>query len=272
MVSTVDHSRLYVADTDGHYMGNINSYNNWFTRLFAFIGQKSMKVDFNGKTRTVNKISYEKFLRVNGIETNQNHINEFAAFQMVLMRRRPNQPRSFMRDHLSTSKTQKLLKKLVFAMVGNNEGKVQQLALKGANINGEFWDRGRYGFTTSANVFHDLPQQVLDFRATKYTPILYAAETRNVLLVPFFQRLNANLRSHGQTISARRSFSHIENRVHVERSYVPVYYGRRRTIYAPQADIYNETIVHYRDTTKQLQDHYLDENLRYISRNVNRPH
>jgi hypothetical protein len=54
--TTVSGGRVHVA-ADAKYLGSVNSYNNFFTQFFAWLFGYSMRVDFDGKERSVSDYS-----------------------------------------------------------------------------------------------------------------------------------------------------------------------------------------------------------------------
>lgn len=253
--TTVDKHRLHIADENSHYGGSINSYNNFLTRFFAKIFGKSMKVNMDGKTRTVNKKNYEKFLSDNGIQANKNNIHMFKNFKQAMAGRTRDWGHcDYMRNHLSRSKSNKLFQKLVYAIQKGHLEKAKNLAGKGADVEKVFWERNGHGITFS-HLTSNLPDQPLNFRATRYNPILYAAMKGHVDLTRFLKQIGSSTNFQGETVQFRRMLTHVENRP------VIIYYGN-----TPHVEY--ETIENYADGTNKLSTHYLHEengNLNVIS-------
>ncbi len=268
--TTVDKNRLQIADENSYYGGSLNSYNNFLSRLFAKVFRKSMTVNFDGnKEFKVNKKSYQKLLQNNGV--NAKNIANFTDFNRVMKDHKQAWNRNgYIRNHLSRSKSHRLFKKLVYALQNRNMNKAHQLACKGANIERDFWERDN-GYGISFNqITTNLPKQTLQFTATRYNPILYAAKNNLNHFVNFLVKIGSSTNFVGETARFNRVITHVENQYHVEPRLVPVYrynrHARRQQVqYVPYPEVRRETIVHYRDAKNKLYDHFLDANLHFVS-------
>lgn len=279
--TTVDNHRLQIADENSHYGGDINSYNNCLTRVFAKLFRQSMEANFNGKTRSVNKNAYAEFLKNNGIQANKENIHNFVDFNKAMMRRNTDWTgNGYMRDHLTSSKSHKLFKKLVFAMYAQNINKAQKLAGQGANIEEEFWNRDNYGLSFN-QIQSALPTAPLQFTATRYNPLLLAVRNGLSEFAQFLIKIGASRNFVGETTRFTRTISHIDNQYHVHTGFIPVHHhhgyrhGPRHHIHhhgvhhVPYAHVDRQTIVHYNDAAQKLSTHFVDANLKLVTQPAN---
>jgi hypothetical protein len=190
--TTVDGGRLHVAH-DEKYAGSINSYNNWLTKLFSKILFLSKDIKLNGKIRTVNKKDYANFLA--NVKDN--------ISKAILMR-----------AHLSNSKGDKLFRKLISAIDKNDSTTAQKLVGKGAFINSKFWilENDPITFRTDHVISfgkitdgllqnHPTP---LQFKATHFTPLIYAVTKEMNDLSNFLLKFRAITLHNGETVNFER--------------------------------------------------------------------
>ncbi|QLH35548.1 MAG: hypothetical protein HWD61_04885 [Parachlamydiaceae bacterium] len=139
-----------------------------------------MQVNFHGKLRAVNKTSYEKFLKTNGVIVSANNLHCFKNFNEAMKTQSVCWVQNgSMRDHLSKSKSEKLFSKLVLAIHQDQPEKAQKLAGQGAALEKEFWKREDE--ILFCNPIYDALTSYKDFSAIKLSPILYAAYKRNLV-------------------------------------------------------------------------------------------
>ncbi len=236
---TVDEGRLHVS-YDGLYSGSIDSYNNWFTKLFAWVFGWSISININGKSRSVNKTDYANWLNnhTSVIGASKAVVKEFADF--CLLQIKPPQDNAAPTNRcLSSYKTASLYRKLVHCMYANNFDGAKKYTIKGAALGPSFWIRGEYGISFNArNAGFATRQMELTIR--EYTPLLFAADHRQNQLCELMRRCGANIEAVGQEIGFSRSIIDHQHTVSTETSigYIrnrpPVYhhphYGRRPVI------------------------------------------
>lgn len=259
--NTVDKHRLHVADEASNYGGSINSYNNFISSFFARTFKKSLNVIFNGNICILNKKSYKKFLRNNGINASDKNIFKFTDFNKAMTGHHENwQFNGHMRDHLSLAKSHKMFVKLVYTIKNQNITKAKQLIGQGANIEKDFWEREDYGISFN-EINYKLPEGTLTFIATQYNPILYAAKNNFADLVRFLIKVGSSQAYQGKTVSFTRSISHIEKRIVRQ----PFVHSGRNGNFRYLSQYQQQTIIHYRNSQKKLKDHYLDANFNFVT-------
>lgn len=272
--TTVDKNRLHIADENSHFGGSINSYNNFLTRFFANLFRKSIVININEKKRTVNRKSYEVFLNKNGIVASKENLKEFVNFNTAMVKRTQDWTQNhYMRYHLTRSKSKKLFKKMIHALYNQKITEAQKLAGKGANIELVFWERGAFGLSFN-ELGSRLPKRSLEFHATRYNTILYAAKKGCAEFVQFLLKIGSGTDYVGETVKYKRRISHVENHYQLNYRYAPVYqrtprypgYYRSNYVLTPQID--RETIIHFNDKKEILYQHYLDNNCNYITQKV----
>lgn len=139
LVSTVSGGRTHIAD-GAHYLGSVNSYNNWLTRIVTKIFRLSMTVTINGKERQVNKKSYQKLLAKAG------HDESVEVSDHKELTVRSSVSGECMRKHISKSKRYILSMKLVAAILNKEEDRAVRLINKGAKLNHVYSKIGNHGW------------------------------------------------------------------------------------------------------------------------------
>lgn len=139
LVSTVSGGRAHIA-SGSHYVGSVNSYNHWFTKLVAKILGLSMKVGINGKERQVNIKSYQKLLVKSG-HAESEKASDHQYFSANLL------SGESIRKHISRSKRYALSNKLAEAIFNKDEERAIKLINKGAKLNHQYSQIGNHAYT-----------------------------------------------------------------------------------------------------------------------------
>lgn len=168
--------RTYIAG-DQHYIGSINTYNNWFTKNIASLFGFSMTVKFDHTELCVNKKSYEKLLKeeLNISNVSSKNIQDYSNFaEKVNLISTSN---GFLRDKIDSRTSMELFKKLVNAIDKNENVKAIHYIEHGALIDKEFFHRGK---DLSILFNNDMTQgldsnKLKEFNVTKATPLLFAS-------------------------------------------------------------------------------------------------
>lgn len=225
--STVDNGRVHLS-YDGLYIDSIDSYNNWFTKLFAWAFGWSVGVCINGKTHSLNKADYAKWINshTNRIDVTKETAKEFTNF-CVLQVTRPADNASPMNRHLSASKTQSLFYKLVKSMHQKRDFEAaKKYVNKGAQLNQQFWTRGDYDLSFGS-MKQGLPDKRIEATFCRYTPLLYAASSGQPELAQLMRRSGANSNIVGERFEFSRSLVQIDPHTSLEPT-VELVRNRRR--------------------------------------------
>ncbi len=198
--TTVDGGRIHFG-VDENYAGSIDSYNNFVTKFFANLFGWSANVEINGKTRSVNKSDYVKWLNSNTAYNNvtSSNVKAYLDFHTLEIKALGGQGR--MRDHLSADKTRKLFEKMTIALAVNKDyDAAKKYAGKGANVDNFFWIREGLPLSLTT-LTEDLPDdKAIEFRAGRYTPLLFAAEKNNKAFTDFLLTLDASPFAQGEYV------------------------------------------------------------------------
>lgn len=263
--TTIDKNKLHIADESSCYGGNIHSYNHFLTRFFACLLGKAIKVDFNTKTRTVNKKDYERFLKNNGIEANQANIHLFVNFARAMEKRKSDwKDNGYMRAYLSKKKGDKLFKKLVTALEKGQLLEAKKHAGKGANLEKTFWERE--GSKISFDSLEDyLPPQSL-MKGTRLTPLLYSAKKGYSELSKFLIKVGANSNFEAETFQLKRT-KLWSGKLGAMNHFGPSPYDpsnpHQRYITIQGGGMRLTEVILVEDKKKLISKHTLDENLAY---------
>lgn len=210
--NTILDDRLHVA-ADVHYQGSINSYNNFFTRLTKHVGFSS-DVMIGGKVHCLNNKSYLKFLQTLGIkEANLTNLRDYRNLDSLDVKLISN--RGTMRSHLTREKVQALGRSLVIAIQDGDIGRAKNLLSAGAEINQTFWIRQNDGQLTFGDKMTFPIGQVQPFKATAYTPLLFAA-SKGLAVVDDLLRFGADTTCEGKSYIFSRDVENVKNDYNLE--------------------------------------------------------
>lgn len=214
--TTVDEGRLHVAN-DIHYQGNINSYNNCFTKSVTKLFGKSINITIGNSITCLNKNSYIKFLETLGVkgctrDTIENFKN-FDALSCTFIN-----SKGLMRNHLTSSKTDELGREMIGALTIGDMQKATKLVYKGAEVNQLYWKRDhRQSITFFPHLTNDLPhQRITPFQAVQYTPFLQAVANNQLAFANLLEKLGANPDTQGKTCTFSRDIVSVNNSSHFQ--------------------------------------------------------
>lgn len=184
--ATVDKGQLHIAVGE-NYIGKVNSYNNCFTKLFAWILGRSLQVRFADKVRTVNKRDYTNLLSSLKI----GEVKERAIFDTLVLNASISESNGKMREALSVKSQRALGKKLRQAIAKGEIARAILLIGKGAKIEGKYYDRGDLG--TSKHCRDGLKKKKsYQFTAFKGTALLHAARKNHETVTRFLLQVGAD--------------------------------------------------------------------------------
>lgn len=226
MYATVDKGRLHVA-YDQYYQGSINSYNYWFTKLFARILGWSIDIKIGAKHRQVEKKSYLAFLNEHGV------VNATMATLHTFTQIDPRshlrlETKGAMTQALSKGKRRSLTKKMISALLKKEENRTVKTLGRGANVNKIFWinevnNKLLYVGKNEDTFRQRLPQKPIpSFTATRYTPFLYAGFKRLEKLPTKLITFGANTTLSGLQLSFERVIEDVQTHNNHKFSVQPV--------------------------------------------------
>lgn len=253
--STVSAGRTHIAK-DENYVGNVNSYNNGFTKFFARIFCKAMKVTIDGQVRWVNIKSYIKLLTNLGVaDVTKKTVKNFKVFNTLDIHFAAGDR---MRDRLTADKVHNLTIKLIENLYqGNNRGAMQAVG-EGADVNRFFWDRQglRYSFNSYKPNYAGSARQ---YTATSYTPLLLSAAKNANTVLNFIRRVDGNMNEKGKVVQFVRSIEDVKVNHHLNFGVgaAPAFVRHRGrmhyagTRFVPTVNVDTNVNTVYRDTAVQ---------------------
>jgi len=147
IASTVSNNRLYIA-FGTKCVGSINSYNNFFTRLFAMITFQSIKIDFGDEIshefQYVNKNEYKRLLgrfigreSVGPVEFNIEDYRRISFLNEKIKKMGGTEisGQYYMRDVISKKDSEKITHEFEQAIMEQDERKIEQMVRIGARVN-----------------------------------------------------------------------------------------------------------------------------------------
>jgi hypothetical protein len=265
--TTISGGQVHIA-TDTKYIGSVNSYNNCFTQIFAWLFRLSMTVNFDGKIRSVNKKSYANLIRSLTLNDRINNIRQYNMFRPVVESAMLSPSNLRMRNVITKEDRQELFRKLAIAISQGNTAKSLLLIGKGAELDTAYYDRDFLSPSFSTDT-EGLGASRYTFTVYYASPILQAARKGNFAVVKFLQEAGANLSVSGKQYNFKREITGVFTRPNLELRpmLIPHHYHTRdlqgrchdhvdyRTEYRPQ--LCEQTVVN-------TQDSRCDERIVYL--------
>lgn len=207
--TTVSGGKTHIA-ADDRYIGSVESYNNGITRFFAWLFDSSTTVNFDGKTRSVNKKSYQQLLHsLASTNTQLMNLSERSVFRRVAEAGTLPDWNMKMRDAISDADRQSLFRKLAHAISSGNTDKAVQMIGKGAALDLPYYDRGITGpsFYTDTDGLKSASRH--KFTVFKATPLMQAAMKANQTVVNRLIAAGANLDVTGHQYTFERTITDV---------------------------------------------------------------
>ncbi len=220
LYSTVDKGRLHVAVGE-KYAGSIDSYNNFFTRLFARIFGKSTQIALNGTTYHVNKADLASWLDQNIATSEEDESPKILGYvNFNELKIAPKIEGGLMRDHLTVQKTRELFEKMVTALVNNDTRTAEECVGSGARVDDYFWVRKHKLVLSFTDLQAGLPEDkaITSMDAGYFTPLLYAAAMGKKAFCDFLQTFQANTTLQGGTVLFTKKILEADSRSDVVKS------------------------------------------------------
>ncbi len=227
--STVSQKRTHIAQ-DTHYLGSVNSYNNFLTKFVAKLFRKGIDIDFSGKKRTLNRKSYQKHLQQLGITDKR--VQECLSYTSLITPLPPCQlPRlGYLRDHIHHKKRNKQFNKLIHALAGKDEQKAKKAICKGAEVNQYFYLEGNRASTEHPR--HRLNRSEGSISFIEATPLIAAVQNNTSSVADLLAQAGANLHAVGNKTEIHRHLQSIEQDTSLHHGhrviYTPTYHHHRR--------------------------------------------
>lgn len=211
--TTVSNNRVHIA-ADSHYIGSVNSYNNFFTKLFSRIFQRSMSVDFEGKIININKNSYLKFIRrVLSNNIKLKNFNECRVFRNITEMKEFKKQNVLMRSAISKKTADSLFRKLAQAIAKEDTAQALTMIESGAVLDTPyFFNKSNAKVTFNSDTDNLYPENKrYKFTIFKGTPLLMAAMMSNHTIVKKLKEFGANTTLQGQQYIFKRTILSVSN-------------------------------------------------------------
>ncbi len=199
--ATRDHGGVHIAQGD-RYVGFVPTYNNCVTRFFANLLGWSYQITADGNTYDVERGKYLEFLNAHTVHDQEiTTASVWDNLDLSKLTLKPEGSIGLMRDHISAEKAERLYKRMIHALVVENDvEKAKLFAGKGALVDTSFWIRDNVEGTFAA-VAEGLPDdEPQEFAAAHLTPLLYAAEKGHDQFCDFLEELKANTNLKGEYV------------------------------------------------------------------------
>lgn len=204
--TTISDGQTHIA-ADTNYIGSVNSYNNRFTQLFAWIFRLSISVNFDGKFRSVNKTSYQNLLRhlthLNKIED----LSQFTTFKNVAKKVKLANHELKMRHAISKADSHALFVKLAEAISKGDTAKALLMIGKGAELDEKYFHRSQMGPAFTSDNEHLYSAVECSFKVFHAAPIMQAVKKANKVVSDFLIEAGASTESTGKAYTFTRNVS-----------------------------------------------------------------
>ena len=210
--TTVSKGQVHIA-ADTQYVGSVDSYNNPFTQLFAWLFQHSIPVNFDGKVRSVNKESYTNLIRSLVRNEKINDVSQYNLFRLVAERAALPVTTLKMRDVIATADRQALFQKLATAISQGDTAKALLMIGKGAELDAVYYDRDHLGVSFYGDTTYLSSQNPYKFNVFAATPIFQAARKGNLVICKFLEEAGASLSILGKQYTFKREVVDVSTRL-----------------------------------------------------------
>lgn len=237
-----------------NYIGKVESYNNIFTRLFAWVFCLSLTVDFDGKERSINKNSYAKLIKQIRPSDENIDISKFKNFKSVIEGCNINRQLK-MRDVISAKDAEILFQKLALAISKGETSKALGYISKGANLEKSYFDRENRSPSFSQVSFGLDPNSACSFQVFEATPLLQAARKGHDTVVKYLIEAGANTDCIGKQFKFKRKILGCQINRSVE--YNPnssSFYTKEKVVVKSESKILNDKKFVFNSQTGKLQE------------------
>src|SRR4051812_32931951 len=225
--TTVSKGQIHIA-ADTKYIGNVDSYNNFMTQFFNWATGRSMTVNFDGKTYSVNKESYTRLVQGLMQTAVINDIAQYSLFRPVAEKSSLPTNNLKMRDVIAIEDRQALFRQLATAIAAGDTTTALTAIGEGAELDTPYYDRE--GMQPS---FYDetadlSPHSPYSFTVLHAAPILQAAKKGNTAVVQFLKEAGANSSTQGKRYQFKREIIGVDKRLEwgAELKWVPHHYEK----------------------------------------------
>lgn len=259
--TTVSKGQTHIA-ADNKYIGSVDSYNNCFTRLMAWIFRQSVTVNFDGKVRSVNKESYRNLLL--SLRRENEIVKTFSDghfFRGIAESGKLPEGNVKMRDVISDSDRLSLFQKLAQAISYGNTDKALLMIGKGAALDIPYYERAGFGPSFGSDTANLSGERSYKFTVFKGTPILQASIKANHTVVNRLKEAGANLNTTGKQYIFERRITDVQRNLNfsLEPTFHHHYHKRyTHTHMSYQPRIRERTTIFTEDTRTEHRDYKLN--------------
>jgi hypothetical protein len=201
--TTVSKGQIHIA-ADTQYVGSVDSYNNFLTQFFNWATGRSMTVQFDGKTYSVNKESYTRLIQGLMKTADITDVAKYSLFRPVAESVQLSNNNLKMRDVIAIEDRRALFRQLAYAIANNNTTAALAAIGEGAELDTSYYDRegmcpSFYNETAGLN-----SQSAYAFTVFHATPLLQAALKGNKIVCDFLQKAGANASITGKKYQFKR--------------------------------------------------------------------
>lgn len=223
--TTASKGQVHIA-ADTKYIGSVDSYNNCFSQFFAWLFRCSVKVNFDGKVRSINKEGYTNLIWALTQNNEMNDIRQYRIFRPIAEAATLPTGNLKMRDVISSKRRQSLFKKLAIAISQGDTTKALLMIGKGAELDIAYYDRNQLhpSFSSDSSDLNSTSRYT--FTVFRAAPILQAARKGNTIVCQFLKEAGANLSVTGKQYTFKREITNVDSRLElvVEPRLVPHHY------------------------------------------------
>jgi hypothetical protein len=213
--TTVSDGKVHIA-ADANYIGSVNSYNNFITQFFARLFCYSMRVNFDGKTHSVDKKSYTTLVQTLTSNEKIDKIEKFTIFRSVAQKAILPGCTLRMRDFINYNDSVALYKKLCIAIAENNSQRAMLMIGKGAQLDLDYYDRSTLYPSFTSDTVGLYKNYAYEFTVFKAPPIMQVAKKGNMQRVyDFLKEAGASLNVNGVSYTFNRTITSVEKGLEV---------------------------------------------------------
>jgi len=265
--TTVSNHRTHVA-VGKDYVGSVNSYQCCLTKLVARLFRRSIRVNFDGKERSINRGEYLSLLHNLGhTEISKRNIDQCRNFRSMIEGVKLSQGIR-MTQAIAESDRRGLFYKLAEAISRGEIVKAQEMIGKGAALDMQYCDRGRFGVSFGSCKQGLSSEKAYDFKVFEGAPILQAARKGYTSIVQQLLEFGAMANTVGRGYTFHRVITGVYryNELDYRPHYVHDPYGYLDVRYSP--DLVERTIVHTKDETTPIVEYRLNESHQLVRVNT----
>jgi len=210
--TTVSRGQIHIA-ADTKYIGSVDSYNNFVTQFFNWATGRSMTVNFDGKTYSVNKESYTRLVQGLMKTAVITDIAQYSRFRPVAEKGELPNNNLKMRDVIDYRERKELFQQLANAIAKNNTTAATMAIGEGAELDTSYYDREGMHPSFFNDTIDLNSQAAYAFTVFHATPLLQAARKGNKVICDFLQKAGANDTITGKQYQFKREILGVDRRL-----------------------------------------------------------